>query len=54
MCIYAFYSGDPVHKLSGWADETMDCAVWWNKVNGHFNVLDLAGVNTSWKAVLTN
>jgi hypothetical protein len=39
----AFHSG--VYKLPGWADETVDCAVRWNRVNRHFNVIDLAGGN---------
>ena len=39
----AFYSGDQVYKLPGWADEIVDCAVRWNRVNRHLNVLDLAG-----------
>jgi hypothetical protein len=30
---------------TGWADETVDCAVRWNRVNRHFNVIDLAGGN---------
>jgi hypothetical protein len=41
----AFYSGDQVYKLLGWADETVDCAVSWNRVNRHFNGIDLAGGN---------
>ena len=31
--------------MPGWVDETVDCAVRWNRVNRHFNVLDLAGGN---------
>ena len=27
------------------ADETVDCAVRWNRVNRHFNIIDLAGGN---------
>ena len=38
----AFYSGDQVYKLPGWDDETVECAVRWNRVNRHFNVIDLA------------
>ena len=44
-CLDAFYSGDQVYKVPGWADKTMDCAVRWNRVNRHFNVIDLAGDN---------
>ena len=39
----AFCSGNLVYKLSGWADETVDCTVRWNRVNRHFNIIDLAG-----------
>ena len=31
--------------MPGWTDETVDCAVRWNRVNRHFNVIDLAGGN---------
>ena len=27
------------YKLPGWADETVDCTVRWNRVNRHFNVI---------------
>jgi hypothetical protein len=37
--------GDQVYKLPGWADETVDCAVRLNRVNRHFNIIDLAGGN---------
>ena len=40
-----FYSGDQVYNLSEWADETVGCAVRWNRVNRHFNVIALAGGN---------
>ena len=44
--------------MPGWADETVDCAVKWNRVNGPFNIIDLAvatcGIDTVWNAVLTN
>ena len=37
------------------ADETVDCAVRWNRVNRHFNVIDVAGGNSAvGNAVLTN
>jgi hypothetical protein len=36
----------PFSVLSSvWADETVDCAVRWNRVNINFNVIDLAGDN---------
>ena len=30
-------------KLIKWADETVDCAVRWNRVKRNFNIIDLAG-----------
>ena len=42
-CLDAFYSRDQVYELPGWADETVDCAVRWNRVKRHFNVIALAG-----------
>ena len=44
-CLDAFYSRDQVYKLPGWADETVDCEVKWNRVKRHFNIIDLAGGN---------
>ena len=44
-CLDAFYIGDQLYNLPGWADETVDCAVRWNRVNRHFNVIDFTGVN---------
>ena len=38
-------NGDQVYKLPGWADETVDCAVRWNRVNKHFNVIALVSGN---------
>ena len=29
----------------GWADETVDCTVRWNRLNRHFNIIYLAGWN---------
>ena len=29
--------------MPGWADETVDCTVRWNRVNRHFKIVDLAG-----------
>ena len=40
-----FYCGDTVYNFPAWADETVDCAVRWNRVNWHFNIIDLAGGN---------
>jgi hypothetical protein len=40
-----FYSGDKVYNVPGWADETVDSTVRWNRVNRHFNFIDLATGN---------
>ena len=34
-----------VYKLPGWADETVDRTVRWNRVNRYYDVIDLAGDN---------
>ena len=49
---------EKVSKLPGWADETLDCVIRWNRVNRHINIIDLSGGNL-WNrhgrnAVLTN
>ena len=45
LCLDAFYNVDLVYKLPGWADETVDSTVRWNRVIKHFHVIDLAGGN---------
>jgi hypothetical protein len=32
-------------QLSGWVDETVDCAMRWNRVNRHFYIIALPGGN---------
>ena len=40
-----FYSGDQLYNSPAWAEETMDWAVRWNRLNRHLNVIELAGSN---------